>query len=91
MTAYTPSLALQAALARILNPPSVFNQENEQVERKYEHHVATWACTKLKEVFSKEKWAITPEQKDQYSGKKPDLVVEKVEVIYGTPIFPTSS
>jgi len=38
------------------------------------------ACTELKEVFSDEKWAITPEQIDTNTAKRPYLVVE--EAIY---------
>ncbi len=77
MATYTPSLALQGALERIKNPPFVYHEKKEGVQTKYEHHVATWACTKLKEVFSNEEWAITPEQADLNTGNKPDLVVEK--------------
>ena len=84
MATYTPSLALQGAFERMINPPMIFNKKNEPVTTKYEHHIATWACTKLKEVFSSEIWAITPEQKDQYTKKKPDLVVEKA--IPGRPV-----
>jgi hypothetical protein len=78
---YTPSLALQAATDRIKNPPHVFNKKNELVYQKYEHHVSTWACTKLHEVFPQSgDWAITPEQKDRYSRKKPDFIVEKAGI-----------
>ena len=90
MTTYTSSLALQAALDRINNPPFVINSKDESVQTNYEHYVGTWALTKLKEVFSEEQWAITPEQKDGYSKKKPDLVVEKA-VSYVTPTSNTSS
>ena len=51
----------------IINPPS---------GHYYEHHVSTWAFTKVKEVFSAEHWAITGEKTDEYSGMKPDIVVE---------------
>lgn len=77
MTVYTPSLALQAALDRINHPPQVYNKKNEAVNTSFEHHVGTWANTKLKEVFKQEHWTITPEQIDRHSGKKPDLTVEK--------------
>lgn len=76
MNTYTPSIALQNAIDRINNPPFVF-KDNQLVQTKYEHHTSTWACTKLKEIFHKEKWAITPEQRDRFSRKKPDLVVEE--------------
>jgi len=59
------------------NPPLGFNRNDEPVYIKYEHHTATWACTKLKEIFQDEKWAITPEQRDPATKKKPDLVVEE--------------
>jgi len=77
MSTYIPSLALQGTIERIKNPPKVLNTKNELVQRDYEHHVGTWACTKLKEIFSDNSWAITPEQKDPNTNKKPDLVVEK--------------
>lgn len=77
MDTYTPSIALRNAIYRINNPPMVFNKKNEPVQTRYEHHTATWACTKLKEIFYEDKWAITPEQRDKYTKKKPDLVVEK--------------
>lgn len=76
MNAYTPSLALRNAIDRIKNPPLVLTK-NKIVYTKFEHHAATWACTKLKEIFQDERWAITPEQKDPMTGKKPDLVVEE--------------
>jgi hypothetical protein len=85
MTGYTPSLALQAALDRINHPPQVFNKKNEPVETEFEHHVGTWACTKLKEVFNQEHWAITPEQIDRHSRKKPDLTVEKAVHLSTSP------
>lgn len=78
MATYTPSLALQTAIDRIKNPPIVFNKKNEAVTTKFEHHVSTWACTKLHEVFPQSgDWLITPEQRDRYSNKKPDLIVER--------------
>lgn len=77
MTPYSPSDALMGAVHRINNPPTVMNTQHQEVNTKYEHHVATWACTKLKEVFSDEKWAITPEQRDSNTDKKPDFVVEE--------------
>jgi hypothetical protein len=83
MNTYTPSLALRNAIKRINNPPIVIKgNNNEVVYTKFEHHTATWACTKLKEIFRNDKWAITPEQRDPLSGKKPDLVVE--EAIQGS-------
>lgn len=79
MATYTPSLALQAALKRIMKPPNIINKKGEIIARNYEHHVATWACTKLYEIFPKSgEWTITPEQKDTFSGKKPDIIVEKI-------------
>jgi hypothetical protein len=78
MATYTPSLALQTAIDRIKNPPTVFNKKNEAVTKKFEHHVSTWACTKLHEVFPQSgDWLITPEQRDRYSNKKPDFIVER--------------
>lgn len=78
MATYTPSLALQTAIDRIKNPPIVYNKKNEAVTTKFEHHVSTWACTKLHEVFPQSgAWLITPEQRDRYSNKKPDFIVER--------------
>jgi len=78
MSTYTPSLGLQGALERIKNPPVTLNKKNELVRTKYEHHVSTWACTKLSEIFSSSgHWAITPEQRDPHTNKKPDFTVEK--------------
>lgn len=71
MTTYSPNLALKGALERIKNPP----------ENPYEHHVGTWACTKLSEIFPpSNNWTITPEQTDSATYKKPDLVVEKANM-----------
>lgn len=74
---YTSFLALQAAKQRIINPPEVLHQGVLE-PRPYEHHVGTWACTMLKQVFNSGNWAITPEKADQYSKKKPDLFVEEI-------------
>ena len=81
MAIYTPSLALRGALERLINPPPTFQVEKEPVYRPYEHHVGTWACTKLKEEFSADFWAITPEQRDPHTKKKPDLIVEKAILV----------
>lgn len=71
--------SLQFAKNRIKNPPESFNKNKTKYQEKaYEHHVASWALTMLKEVFTGPEWIITPERKDPNSGKKPDLVVEKV-------------
>ena len=61
--------SLQWAKNRINNPPG---------QKHYEHYVGSWACTMLKHVFADPKWIITPEKRDQYSKKRPDLVVEEV-------------
>ena len=66
---YCSTASLQYAKHRILNPPD---------EKPYEHHVGSWACTMLGMVFEEAEWIITPEKVDQYSKKRPDLVVEKV-------------
>jgi hypothetical protein len=71
-------LALLAAVERIKNPPTIQTKTNQQVKTKYEHHVATWATTKLCQTFPlTEDWCITPEQRDPNTKKKPDLIVEK--------------
>lgn len=77
MSTYTSSLALKAALGRIETPSDQYFEESTIAFKNYEHHVGTWACTKLKEIFHGGRWAITPEQRDDNSGNKPDLVVEK--------------
>jgi hypothetical protein len=79
MITYTPCIALQAAVEIITNPP-LGTKDGQVVQTEYEHHVGTLACTELKEVFSDEKWAITPEQIDTNTAKRPYLVVE--EAIY---------
>jgi hypothetical protein len=71
---YCSSAALQAAKHRIINPPG---------GNKYEHYVGSWACTMIKEVFNEDYWIITPERRDDYSNKRPDLIVEKI--INGEP------
>ena len=82
MAIYTPSLALRGALERIINPPVTWdNTKKGYVPKSYEHHVATWACTKLKEEFSSNIWTITPEQTDPNTNKKPDLIVEKAILV----------
>jgi len=66
---YQATPALQFAETRILNPP-----EGTQ----YEHHVGSWACTMLGQVFNGPGWIITPEKTNPTSGKKPDLMVEHI-------------
>ncbi|KAI9706148.1 MAG: hypothetical protein M1812_008249 [Candelaria pacifica] len=67
---YCSASSLQFAKRRIQNPPD---------EITYEHHVGSWACTMLSLVFNEPFWIITPEKRDQYSNKRPDLVVEKLD------------
>lgn len=71
---YTQSLALQFAKRRIINPLDTGSGEHH-----YEHHVGSWACTILKDVFGSPHWIITPERRDDYTNKRPDFVVEKLE------------
>lgn len=47
--------------------------------RSLEHHVGTWMGTVLKKVFADEKWAITPEQTDNSTKRRPDFVIEWVK------------
>lgn len=65
---YSNVIALRAARSRIQNPPD---------GKYYEHHVGSWACTMLKQVYYGPSWIITPEKTDTHSKKKPDLVVER--------------
>ena len=53
--------ALQAAKNRLEN------------DTRYEHHVGSWACTMLKNVFAGNDWVITPEKRDQ---KKKDRTLQ---------------
>ena len=55
---------------RVMNPPS---------GKPKEHHVGSWLATLLKQVFSADIWAITPEKSDDTTNKKPDFVIEKLE------------
>lgn len=55
--AFTEPLGLQAAYARILNPPFLHGRQVA-----YEHHVGSWATTKIAQHFTHGKWLITPEQ-----------------------------
>lgn len=55
--AFTEPPGLQAAHARNLNPPYL---RGRQVA--YEHHVGSWATTKIAQHFTLDKWLITPEQ-----------------------------
>lgn len=60
---------LSQPVHRIIHPPGNY----------YEHHVGTWAMTALCLIFSgtPTPWPFTPE-KDAYSGRQPDITVEKV-------------
>jgi hypothetical protein len=67
---------IELSLNRILRPPTTTNLE---------HQVASWASTMAIQVFEKVKndkglsqWIFTPEQRDEESGKIPDLVLEQV-------------
>lgn len=78
--AFTEPLGLQAAYDRILNPP--FLQGRSRVA--YEHHVGSWATTKIAQHFNHGKWLITPEQALPVTNsqrpdrvKKPDIVIEE--------------
>lgn len=71
---YNPPIEL--SLNRIIRPPTTTNLE---------HQVASWASTMAIQVFEKVKndkglsqWIFTPEQRDEESGKIPDLVLEQV-------------
>ena len=59
---------LPQALYRIKNPPG----DSEHSE----HHVGTWAMTMLKHIFTGLS-AITPGQRNDQSGRYPNIVVEK--------------
>jgi hypothetical protein len=79
--AFTEPLGLQAAYARILNPPDLQGRAGVA----YEHHVGSWATTKIAQHFSHGKWLITPEQALPVTNtqggpdrvKKPDIIVEE--------------
>lgn len=53
----------------------------------YEEDVGSWTITLLKKVFSDDKWILTPQNRDVYTGKKPDLIVEKFEQDTKVPIL----
>lgn len=66
---YLSSLVLQSAKKTIKNGVS---------GRFLEHHVGTWMGTLLKNVFTGDPWALTPEKTDLYTEKKPDFVISKL-------------
>lgn len=72
-TRYHATLALDFARKRINNPPLLDNKP-----KPFEHYVGSWACTMLSMVFAGEEWLITPERRDDYSRKKPDLMVQHI-------------
>lgn len=72
---YEYSYALTAALIRISKGAEIV-KKGVPKKVKYEHHVGTWACTLVKEIFHETNWAVTPEKRDERSNKKPDYVVE---------------
>lgn len=53
-------------------------KETGEVKRPLEHHVASFACTVTKHVFSNDDWIITPEKADKSSNRKPDLTIERL-------------
>ena len=60
-----------------LLPQALDRIKNLSVNSKHsEQHVGTWAMTMLKHIFSG-LWAITPGQRNDQSGRYPDIVVEK--------------
>jgi len=63
---------LDAAIKRIQYPPE---------DKDYEHYVASWAFTSIASHFnlSQGGWCITPEQSDEETKKRPDIVVEKLD------------
>lgn len=58
MTNYLSSPVLQKAKENIQNPHD---------ETHYEHQVGTWMGTLLKNVFTGDPWAITPERRRRFS------------------------
>lgn len=74
---YCRQMSLLLAKERIKNPPIV-QTDKGFASKPFEHHVGSWALTMLNSVFHGDNWIITPEKADDYSKKRPDLVVEKV-------------
>lgn len=78
---YTTYVGATLAQERIKNPPFVSrpNKKGKEISGNipYEHHVGSWACTMLKNVFTQPNWVITPELHDPNSHKKPDFTIEK--------------
>lgn len=76
--AFAEPLGIKLAGLRLLNPPKNI---------PYEHHVASWAMTKIAQHFNQAKWVITPEQAHSTRNtagdtsrqrvKKPDVMVEE--------------
>lgn len=75
---FVEPIGIQLAQDRLLNPPQVI---------PYEHHVGSWAMTKIAQHFHQAKWVITPEQalstSETIQGtsrprvKKPDVMIEE--------------
>lgn len=76
MTPFVEPIGIQLAQARLLNPPD---------GTPYEHHVGSWAMTKIAQHFNQANRVITPEQglnteltlpgKVRVRVKKPDVMV----------------
>lgn len=59
--------SLGLSLDRIRNPPQ---------GRNLECYVVIWAVTAFHLIFREGCWTFTPEQVDQHTRKKPDMVIE---------------
>ena len=71
-------------ISDIENPKQalVYDKKNKTYKpayTHYEHHVGSFASTIIKHVFSENCWIITPEKRDNDSGKKPDFTIQRVE------------
>lgn len=62
---FTPALDIRAEK---ISDPSI---------KPYEWHVAAWATTMLKKVFSADEWVMIPERRNEHTQKRPDLVIEQ--------------
>ena len=77
---FTEPIGVQLARSRLMEPP---------LGTPYEHHVASWAVTRIAQHFHQPQWVITPEQAlstsetvknddSRLKVKKPDIIIEEV-------------
>lgn len=77
---YCSTPALRYLVKDMKNPRQLYNKNSWDTDAKHcEEDVVSWATTKLKKVFSGDECIISPQKKNTWTGKKPDLIVQKFE------------